>query len=58
MKSNEINVEVLMDWGAGGLASKVNTWLNTHDVEVVEIKHQLAADQDHNYFSAMIVYKK
>lgn len=58
MKSNEINVEVLMDWDNSGLTKKVNAWLNYHTVEVVDIKYQLAADGMHNYLSAMIIYKK
>ena len=58
MKSNEINVAVLMDWGGTGLASKVNAWLNSHDVEVIDIKYQLAAAEKQNQLSAMIIYKK
>lgn len=58
MKSNEINVEVICVWHDFELTEKVNAWLDSHDVEVTDIKFQLSRDEYHEYHSAMIIYKK
>ena len=58
MDSSTINVEILTEYGGGLLSDKVNRWLNEHNVEIVDIKYQVATDESHEYHSAMIIYKK
>ena len=58
MNSSTINVEILTENRGSGLSYKVNNWLNEHNVEIVDIKFQVALSETYECHSAMIIYKK